>query len=429
MKQREDVKMQSTRIESHIKAKQFIFNDDYVEALCILKAAVKEYGPHVGCLSDIASCYYMLNEYDQFSIYTKKLENEFEISHKKLSDDSFIKTITSLGKLQEECGQIYEAIKTYQKINERFEFSNDKTLSLYAQIMRLEVTWNFKNRNTEAYNFCLASVAEAEVLNKKELFFDVLHTLIISDIYENKILQASIRLRELEKSLNISGRQSDYRLIVFDVLYELLSCGQSVEIISDQIKKIDYLSCDSFEKILLNLLNILDGNDLSFKIIDIDLTGLSLISKLRILFVAKVICSSQEEKLYFETEFNRAIHLLSYQNRRLVLNKWKQADIKVTLFLDKTKLLLSKEDEQIQFEEDEFLYKLLLQFCSSNIINVDDAIKNIFNIHIDVYSVERLRVAVRRARSQLNQTFGLSHSILITKSELRLADSLILKSV
>ena len=85
----------------HQQAREQMRCGTFHSAVEILVRAYQDCGPHILVMVDLASCYYMLQDYVNFRQWTLRSYDEFNQIKNQLSQDSFQSSSLALGKLLE----------------------------------------------------------------------------------------------------------------------------------------------------------------------------------------------------------------------------------------------------------------------------------------------------------------------------------------
>lgn len=405
--------MSALRASLHLQALEHIRCDRFIDALELLKKTIQQHGPNVRCLLDIASCYYMLDDHPKFIEATQKLEQEFKSAEPNLTEETYLRTLLGLGKLQEECGKLTEAHATYSNVtlsNTDFPDLRDRII---AQKLRIKAQWKIQKELENCYAYC-----EKVDSSNYDVRIENQHALMLAECSLIGLHSASSRFQKLRSSLLL--RSSDYRLLLFDLLYEYLIRGKTFDEFDSLSQQLNYFECDSFEKALWDCHLAIKNNDLS--LISTERTSsMSLVSSLRYLTLLK----SRAEFGNLREEAQRKLHVflfsLNGKNIKLVQQAWLQtAELSSTLILDVYKGLLSTESGHLQLKTSDLTFKLLLLFQTTSRVSTEDAILRLFNLPWDEYSYDRLRSLVKRTDKSICKNLGITRAIKLTKEMIQL---------
>lgn len=408
------------RQEAHIEALKMIRQDQFLNALVVLKESQKNYGFNTLNLVEVASCYYMLNDYDNFKKTSLVIEKEFKKAESQLSPRQHILTCLGYGKLLEECGQFTEALEFY---NRPFKKMTDDQIDaadlvhlkkLTVQKLRLKHQWNLSKDLQKDY-------FEVDAYKSDNINYTIEreHALMLSECQIYGLNQAFTRYESSIKNLKL--KKSDYRLFTMDLIFEFHLKNEPTSCFSSYLKQIDYFDCDPFEKAIFDItLN---------KDVDISISeGLSIPSSVRILSLIYAHQKNKSDLAY--TKLMLLVQNLNPKNKKIILAKLKldeNLNAQVIYFNERS-LELKSNLGSLSIKSNSFTHSLINLFSHKSEISVDEAIEYCFQISVDEYSLERLRTAVRRSSSQISKSLGLQEAFILTKSSLKVSDIIKIKA-
>ncbi len=408
------------RQEAHIEALKMIRQDQFLNALVILKESQKNYGFNTLNLVEVASCYYMLNDYDNYKKTSLVLEKEFKKAESQLSPRQHILTCLGYGKLLEECGQFTEALEFYNRPSKKINSDQIDAADLVhlkklnVQKLRLKHQWNLSKDLQKDY-------FEVDSYKSDNINYTIEreHALILSECQIYGLNQAFTRYKSSIKNLKL--KKSDYRLFTFDLIFEFLLKNEPTSCFSSYLDAIDYFDCDPFEKTIWDIASKAE--------VDMSATeGLSLPSSIRILSLFYSNHKDRSELAY--TKLMLLVQNLNPKNKKVVLSKLKlNENLKgQIIYFNEKSLELRSDLGSLDVKNSSFTHSLINLLSHKNEVSVDEAIEHCFQINVDEYSLERLRTAVRRSSLQITKSLGLQEAFILTKSSLKVSDFIKIKT-
>lgn len=200
------------REAEHIRAKIYFVQNRWKEAKAILEASIRIWGPHVGSLSDLVACHYLLNEKSLWETSTSRLEDELLKAESILSTSSRNATVLVLAKCFEERGQIAKAINFYKELVESAPSNEERQLKYICQLVRLLSYLGLKKDLTHYYRQLVShSFSFAD-----DLIVEIQHAMILA---EGALISMDAGIGRFKFLLNrLTLNEIDLSLIYFDLL-------------------------------------------------------------------------------------------------------------------------------------------------------------------------------------------------------------------
>lgn len=395
------------------KAIEFMKLENYSEALFTLKKGIESFGNHITSLVDMASCYYMLGDYQSFRRFTQMALQEFEQSYLSFSEKTLAESSLGLGKLLEELGHIYTAVKIYRLAGTQDLIKNKQASQrLLSQELRCLCTLNLKNEISQLYVAC-----EQLIPGDDATCIENWHSLMLADCQFFNLDHAKIRL---EKSLKISN--STYqRLLVFDFLYECLNRRNFEKFDLKFFANIHFQECDNFEKALWDIFLEISGEPLHQAITLERSEGMSPFSAAKFLHLIADLRPQQIDPSSALIKLQMYLRSFDLSSRTELQNLWISDSSVKTLSLSQHAITLDS-GKIISAQRQQNLLQILQLFKQHQSMNTDSAIKNLFNDEFSESSFNRLRLAIARANKFLAVELGFNEPLRLTKSNLRLSD-------
>lgn len=403
--------MVQKRIELHQKAQQLMRTNSYASAIEVILEAIRDHGPHVGLLCDLASSAYLCGQIDLFVRTTKEIQTQFQLNHKLLSDKSYMHTCLSLGKLLEEIGEVAQALELYEKALLDRELFHLTHLSfcqqVQVQILRLKSYLGVRTGLSEMYQNC-SNLSHSN----SDLGIEIDHGLMLAELHLLGIEAAKGRFLTLKNKMESS---TDLRLVYFDLTEELLRAGHEPIELPFELGDLDY-----FEKTLFLMTK---SPDFSLSIADLQKIQreMSPLCYLRIciLNLARTDQPEMRRQIMFLLEG------LSHESRQLLLKKWTHdlAKPQERIALNLKANSVEIHDRSLSLIQDGFEAKGLYLLSEKRSIATDELIQKTFGIFVDDFSIERTRIAILRLNKKLSALTGLPKTILFSREKISLHDS------
>jgi tetratricopeptide (TPR) repeat protein len=202
-----------SRASAHKKGSNQLHAGDYAGAVKTLRDCVKDFGPHVGPLSDLVFAAYLGEDMGAFNLAVEQLEAEFEKALPKLSKEAEAFTRVALSKAFELQGRIAEAFEEIdQLIAQLPKGKGDHLLiQIKCQKLRLLASFGREKELNDLYRQCLG-ISESSPQQLAECF----HALMIA---EARLFGLSATWpRFLHLTLTPGLHEADVRLCLIDLL-------------------------------------------------------------------------------------------------------------------------------------------------------------------------------------------------------------------
>ena len=397
-------------------------NDQFSEAVHLISQAVTDHGPHILILADQASCYYMLNDYDKFVKLSESTKENFNLNQRLFSDSTLVKSSLALGKLLEESGSIHEAIEMFKAaLSQNRNLAYPQILKIRAQLLRLGAAFNIKKELDENYQIC-----EKFFARDGNCEIDLQHALIMADFVIFGQQPAEDRLRGLLSRTKLTD--SEYRLLVFDLFFEIIKTPAVDTVLTEFykkfIEKIDYFKCDPFEKALIDV--YFDRNKKAVtEPIDLARTEqLSPLCALRYLYLVAMSKANEQSSVLAKKKFIFLCQNLDGYSRKLIEKTWtfggslNPDNLSVSLRVANSCFYINGHffDEK----KNELLLSLLKQFKNTTAVENQDLIKNLYALDHDEHSFQRLRIFLQRQNKKLASLVSANKMFSISKSAVKL---------
>jgi tetratricopeptide (TPR) repeat protein len=414
--------MVQARISSHNLVRKLMSQGDFIQALSVAKNAVQEHGPHLLLRTDLASCQYMVGDYQGYSQSTEELWSDFLKLEDRLNSKTVLGCSLGIGKLLEEIGFIYLAKKIYEKAF-RIENSSEQDLMLQAQCLRLMCLFPPNEDSSQIYLLC-----EQLKTSSLALSADLQLALLHADIYFLGLSGAGKRI----EALVVDTQKTDFhrRLLAFDFLFECLRLNQVSLFPEKWLEGFDYWTCDPFEKALWDLHTQISGRSPNQNI-RLDRTAeMSPMCGLRYLVVLNNHFENQELGHQAFKKMRLLLQTIEPKSRALLVKVWSATrKTEKQVELDSKSSTIRQGDAVLNLESSPLIFKLLELFTRENSIPVEKAIRDIYQTGLDENSFDRLRMLIQRTNKKVlpflgsDQFISLKSMVLILDQKITLRAS------
>jgi hypothetical protein len=245
---------QNLRLISHLKAKKFIYQENYKKALLQLKLTSETYGQYIGVQLDILACYYCTQNYFHLEEEVLKIDRELQHFAKKLTPSNLARTYLFLGKLFEELCYLSKAYEYYQ-LALKFHSQIDQKIKALAQLLRF---CSLYKKSEVSFYFDNLTRINSELITKN-LFIEVEHAKALAFF---ELLSFESSLQNLKDLMQNKFGRTDQALIYFDSLEIVKRKNNALEIQALQEMAIE-ATTDFEEALLKNQTNLKQLNTLN----------------------------------------------------------------------------------------------------------------------------------------------------------------------
>lgn len=413
--------MVQARISAHNFVRKLMSHGDFIQALSVAKNAIHDYGPHLLLRTDLASCQYMVGDYQGYSRSTEELWSDFLKLESRLDEKTVLGCSLGIGKLLEEVGFIYLAKKIYEKAL-RLENSSEQDLMLQAQCLRLMCLFPLNEDSSQIYLLC-----EQLKTSSLALSVDLQLALLHADIY---FLGLSGAGKRIETLVTDTGKiEFHRRLLAFDFLFECLRLKQTSLFPEKWLESFDYWKCDPFEKALWDTHSQI-SNRASNQEIRLDRTSeMSPMCGLRYLVVLYNHFENQELGLQAFKKMRLLLQTIEPKSRALLVKIWSsERKVQKQLELDSKNCSVRQGESVLDLASSPMILKLLELFTRENSISVETAIHEIYQTSFDENSFHRLRMLIQRTNKKVLPFLGSDHFISLKSMVLVLDQNVSLRT-
>lgn len=400
------------RFVAHFNAKKNLVNGELEISLNQLKDAVKDYGPHVGLLSDIVAVAYLLNDIHQIKKYTNELEKELLESKLKLASESLVRSLIFSGKIKEFNGEVYRAMELYKEAFENAE-NNHLFLKAAAQIIRLKSFLGKASDVSEIYN--LISLRK---LTLDDNDFELNHAALLVEL---RIFGMPAFHARINKIIDESLPEYDKRQMICHYLEELIWMNEAPE--SSFLKKIKKIlntdELNSYEYLVLSQFVEIDNFDTQ--------SCLSIFDELKRLILHVKLSKNSKEKDAYKKMFFFQLQGISKESRLTLEKKWMNylgnREIVINVSLSKGHAFF--ENKVIDKVNTKQLIGLLLHFRDAKSVPSEMIAAELFDTNnYNENEYHRLRMVISRLNKAVREGTGIAKLFSLRFSELRIDRSI-----
>lgn len=228
---------------AHADAGKFIADAEYSKALIVLRNALKIHGAHIGLLSDIAVCHYMLSQIQELNEVVDLLISEFELCRHLLTPASAARTLLMIGKLQEERAHLDSALSYYTECSKVLQAEPEVIIKARAQRLRLNSLLKIPD-NFDDYIFC-SSISKNGTSTQTE----VEHALVLT---EALLFGPEVAFHRWFHTKNERHHKTDENLFFYDLLELVIEQGLEKSFLDSEMIELIPKPHDLYEQFLFS---------------------------------------------------------------------------------------------------------------------------------------------------------------------------------
>lgn len=391
------------RILAHSEAEILMLLGRMSDALGLLLQAKETYGEHIALLTDIAICYYSLNDFKNWKLAFEDLKASYETHKDFLIFERRAMAELNLAKFYEEDGEVSIAASMYLSLMRKMEERQDiaRFYRVMSQAIRVMSSFRMSANLASTYQRMM-SIGQATI--NLHASIDVQHALLLSELTLMGPQNAAARLLALLRTDSISVY--DKKLIYFDFLEECLVQGFSIS-----NKLIPFLSLfkelNGFEKEIFKIVIKKDETVNFENLIELS-QNMPLSSYIRILGAYLTKTKDAAVATELRNQMRIITSSLSQDSQNLWLARYKNQlapASKTVLIFDAIKKTLLFENKIEDLSRRPAFVVLIDLLSQKREVETEKAIACIWNASFDQAFYRSLRMTVHR----LNKTvFGLT---------------------
>jgi tetratricopeptide (TPR) repeat protein len=415
----ENAKPHQLRECEHLRGKCAFQQGDWETARMILENSVKVHGPHVGTLSDLAACYYLLGRRTLWERALERFEAEFILAKELLSANSRKRSTLSLAKFFEERGEIAKAISYYREIAADPTNEETENIRYTSQILRLHAYLGNKNEIATYYRQLLGYSADQ---NQGDILIEVEHSLILAEAHLVSMSLASQRLKRLNARTPLSSY--DLRLTYFDLLEVALILNATSEIVELEPPRGDD-ELDAFERTLLRIRDGSFGGSAEL----LEVAGqMAPFTFFRLLNLLSTISSELNQREIYRSQLRFLLHGLDRESQALLRQRVgvaPEAGTQLTLYgqakaLEYGGITLSFAGKKIPFA-------ILEHLAARTSLKLEELVQLVWGSEMNDSFYHRVRVNVKRLNDDIEKSLNIPSAVQLGDGKVKLAPGILMK--
>lgn len=404
------------RMKLHSNGKEEMSRGDYNSALETLRSTLNDHGSHVGLISDIITCHYLLGHHEESLHFTQLLQSELKKCFQLLTVTSLAKTLLFLGKILEEQAELSQALEYYKRAADLAKLDIDLRLRAQVQVLRLQSFLMQSEDLARLYQLILQATPSSPNLRR-----DIEHGLLLAELCLFGSATALVRLNILlsdSKLLSV-----DRRLFFIDTAEFLLSQGLESEALNEYFDVIPKNDFDEFESFVFS---ILQNGFCEKSIADLfsKANKMSTMCFLRVLALSIKYAERSQVKLDLRLRMNFILNMLTSKGKSLLIQKWKKElrSEKQVLFYSSSQLTLKSSQAEFSFKLQSFANRCLAVFVGNRSVSLEAFVTEVFETTFNDSYHDRIRIAINRLNRELLPITGEAKLLILRKEAIFLSE-------
>lgn len=403
------------RERNHIQGIILMRQGQFEKAIEIFLRTMQTQGHHVSLIIDLATCYYLTGQIQNWLRMMDLAEYEFRQVEHLISWERKIDFLLILGKFREEQGALSEALALHEanlrscQLHITEDMGRIETIRTLTQVLRLQSQYGMSSKTHDLY---MQLIHHSSRDTDWDCAFEVEHALMIFEARHFGLEQGLLRLQKL--MLNPLVTTHEAALLFSDITYEALCRGQVVPLDTlTRFQKLEGLS--PYDGCILRMAQGKLPSDL--EMLDWP-EALSPSAHLRLLalMIQRSPNGSEIQKKYVFL-----LHGFSAKSKKIWL-QWSgdssHAKTSAVLYNRQTQVL-TYEDKTMDLSRKSAFREMIELLVEKPQINILDAIESLWQGSTDEHDISRLRMRVRRMNDEIERTWGFSSFFQISESQLR----------
>lgn len=403
------------RQEKHQNGKVFMNDEDYFNAMNTFLDAIEKHGPHVGLLSDLTACFYMLGRIEDCLLTAKRLETELNQALPLLKKQNAARTLLFLGKIYEEAADVAKALSLYQRAVDVCDLeAAEIKIQAQAQLLRLKSFLGIKTELSDLYQNCNKLKTDSLYI-KTELE----HGLVMAEVVLFGAKMASARALNFLK--HNQALPFDVRLILVDLLEECIREKISFPELAEALKFTALTNLDKFEETVLNFYTnsekYLDAEEMTYLAKELPLMGY-----LRLMVINLKRIKDRDLNLELQRQLYFMIDSLDTESRSMLLRKCdlNAKQQRKEILLDLVASSISVQGKRLVLKKGSFALMCFEIFADTKSLSIDQVNEKIFSFPADTDLYDRIRVAFWRLNKELGTITGQGKTFNFSKNGVEL---------
>lgn len=397
------------RALAHQKADALLQKGEYAASIKVIEECLKEYGPHVGPLSDLVFTTYLNQDMGYFGRAVKLLEEEFQLAKTKLSPVAELRTQISLSKAFELLGRIHESFAAVDAAMALVPKGSSLGVQVLCQKLRLLASFGRESALKDYYRQCLG-ISESDPQQWIECF----HALMIAEAKLFGLEATWPRFLALSKKAKLQA--ADLGLCLIDLLEIALEtkdeAGKELILKFIGAKKLKF---DQYEKIVISLAKnkMVNAKDVFEWTRTIPFFGI-------VRLLALALSQKENPKLRKQLLFH--VSSLDHRSRRLVEDKWRpilSGGESILISLDPKSKILQLGSATLSFAKSQQSWHALEILAKKPSMSPESFLM-LLGKTPTLSSHESLRISLLRLNRKLSAFLGLEWAIKFSKDKISL---------
>lgn len=410
------------RLEQHRLGREQMRTGDFAAALTVFQAALQNYGPHVGLLSDLACSYYLLGRSEDYLLTTQILRQEFLTAQPLLSVRSCVQTALVLAKLLEEQGDVEESLRLLVASLDKCQNDGELKLKIQVQLLRLRSFLGIPSELASLHQVCLQSRVQTS-----DLEIELEHGLMLAELQLFGTLSGLQRILDLQLQHELIS--ADLRLLAIDFIEHSLWASTSLSSLNlvflQNLPEGDF---DAFERAVFHCFRYpeqpLDLGQLNALARQVPPLGL-----LRLYALTLKLHPQHAQSLELKRKFLFLLQNLPADSRTRLLQKWslQPAQRKLELVFELRQQTLRAHDRELSLKPSSFGGRCLQLLSRRREVPLDEFVRTLFDSDFNLSYYDRVRMALQRFNRELSALTGLPKTLLLQKSQVLLNEEVEVK--
>lgn len=403
------------RKEKHQVGKDFMKNEDFYDAMNIFLEALKAYGPHVGLISDLIACFYMLGRFEDCMATAKRLELELSQALPLLQKKNAARTYLFLGKIYEETAQVAKAMSFYrQAIDICDADAAEIKIQAQAQLLRLQSFLGIKTGLAHLYRICLKLKTQSLYLQT-----ELTHALVLAELVLFGAQTATARALQFLK--NNSVLNHDARLILVDLLEECIREHLKCPELTESLKLNPLKNLDPFEETVFNFFQFPNQSLSAAELTNLE-KNISIMGMLRLFVINLKRTKDRELNLELQRKVFFILDALDTDSKNMLLKKcdlnfYQQAK---EIVFNPEEGTVTVQGKNLNLRKDSFALLCFEAFSANRTIAIEQINTHIFGFSANSNLYDRIRIAFWRLNKELRMITGLEKVFIFSKNGVQL---------
>ena len=299
-------------------ARVHFMRGDWDLAIESIEQTIRNYGPHLSLLSDLALSHYLSGRPRAWKLAVDAMEHELEVARPLLSKATLASACVALGRHEEARGQVARALDLYEEATTTSSSEGERFLRAAAELLRLRAFLGERESSAHLYARILSDALSKPVAGFE---IEVTHALALTEASEGGAVHG---MRRLHSVADHGHRLGEFLPAYFDLaelwLHEDPSTrdqetGEQLIAMADSTES---FGLDGFQQLVVKSLR---GESISERELLERLSGLPTLAALR--GIALLARDAKGEDLRAHQEkFHMILDMIGGRSALLLQRKW-----------------------------------------------------------------------------------------------------------